>query len=61
MTTQVAAESCLVELATEEELPHFEVETYAWEVLPPDLAAGDLAANISREMTWAAQYLKVTE
>lgn len=59
MTTQVAAESCLSELATENELPHFEVETYAWEVLPADLAAGDLAANISREMKWAAEHLRV--
>ena len=29
---------------------HFEVETYAWDVLPPELREDDLAAGIAREL-----------
>jgi hypothetical protein len=29
-----------------------EVETYTWEVLPPDLRTGDVAASIIREIEW---------
>jgi sugar phosphate isomerase/epimerase len=31
---------------------HFEVETYAWGVLPPELQQPDLAAGIAQEMSW---------
>jgi len=31
---------------------HFEVETYAWEVLPQELRQADLAAGIARELVW---------
>jgi hypothetical protein len=31
---------------------HFEVETYAWGVLPADLQQPDLAAGIAEEMRW---------
>ena len=31
---------------------HFEVETYAWGVLPPDLKQPDLAAGIAEELRW---------
>jgi len=31
---------------------HWEVETYAWNVLPQQLQAGDLAEGIAREMQW---------
>jgi hypothetical protein len=31
---------------------HFEVETYAWGVLPPELRQPDLAAGIADEMAW---------
>lgn len=33
-------------------LPHFEVETYAWTVLPSGLHNGTLAAGIARELDW---------
>lgn len=33
---------------------HFEIETYAWGVLPPELRGGALADGIAREMTWLA-------
>ncbi len=59
-TTQADVFSCLqsIESDAEAELPHFEVETYAWDVLPADLAADDLATGISREMKWAAANLR---
>lgn len=31
---------------------HFEVETYAWDVLPEDLRTADLADGIAREIEW---------
>ena len=42
----------LRELGTE---PPFEVETYAWPVLPPELQQPDLAAGIAEELTWFRQ------
>ncbi|MFN3190471.1 MAG: metabolite traffic protein EboE [Aureliella sp.] len=36
---------------------HYEVETYAWPVLPPDLAADDLASGISEELGYFARML----
>jgi sugar phosphate isomerase/epimerase len=31
---------------------HLEVETYTWDVLPPELRLGDLGASIARELDW---------
>ena len=31
---------------------HFELETYAWDVLPPDVSNLDLETNIEREIVW---------
>ena len=31
---------------------HFEVETYAWGVLPPELKQPDLAVGIAEELKW---------
>lgn len=39
-------------LGTVEMPRHFEVETYAWSVLPESLATKDLAAGIASEMDW---------
>jgi hypothetical protein len=39
-------------LRDEDGVRHFEVETYAWDVLPGSLRTGDLAAGIARELTW---------
>ncbi|MBY0229911.1 MAG: metabolite traffic protein EboE [Gemmataceae bacterium] len=36
------------------ECDHFEVETYAWGVLPTELRVPDLATGIAREMDWLA-------
>ena len=32
--------------------PHLEVETYTWDVLPPQLRQGTRADAIAREMEW---------
>jgi hypothetical protein len=37
---------------------HFEVETYAWGVLPPELRQPDLATGIAQEMSWFAESLR---
>ena len=34
------------------DVSHFEVETYAWNVLPEELRGGHLADGIAREMRW---------
>lgn len=39
---------------------HFEVETYAWSVLPAALQVGDLAEGIASEMKWAEQWFPAT-
>lgn len=40
---------------------HWEVETYAWGVLPPELATDDLATAISQELNWFDQQLSSQE
>ncbi|MEM7625536.1 MAG: metabolite traffic protein EboE [Planctomycetota bacterium] len=35
-----------------DETHHFEVETYAWDVLPPDLQNGDRVDGIARDLEW---------
>jgi hypothetical protein len=42
---------CLRE-TTIDGVPHFEVETYAWGVLPAELQKPDLAEGIADELTW---------
>jgi sugar phosphate isomerase/epimerase len=37
---------------------HFEVETYTFEVLPPEYRDADVITQISRELTWAAKQLR---
>jgi hypothetical protein len=38
--------------------PVFEVETYAWTVLPPHLRERDLAAGIAKELAWTRDALE---
>ncbi len=52
-TTQDDIERFLSALGKDEVL-HFEVETYAWSVLPEELREASLAEGIAREMAWAA-------
>ncbi len=37
---------------------HFEVETYAWTVLPDELKTTDLAQGIARELLWMQEKLE---
>jgi hypothetical protein len=52
--SQSAIHECLIALKTLGGVEHFEVETYAWGVLPPELRQPDLAAGIAEEMRWFA-------
>jgi len=54
-TTQPAILECLTTLAQLGQEPHFEVETYAWGVLPTALQPGDLARGIATELAWLEQ------
>ncbi len=47
---------CLTAIAPDG-VSHFEVETYAWGVLPPALQVPCLADGIAQEMAWLAQRL----
>jgi hypothetical protein len=38
--------------------PHLEVETYTWDVLPPELRSGSRADAIARELDWVLQELR---
>ena len=51
-STQSQVLECLECCLSDEHLTHFEVETYAWNVLPNELQTDDLAEGIAREMTW---------
>ena len=33
--------------------PHLEIETYTFDVLPPDVHPGDIVKSIAREYAWA--------
>ncbi len=55
-TQQPLAE--LLAACRERELsPHLEVETYTWDVLPPDMRGGDVGGDIARELTWVRSQL----
>jgi hypothetical protein len=50
--TQGDIRECLATILETNQCRHFEVETYAWSVLPPELQAAQLADGIAREMDW---------
>lgn len=55
-STQDAVRQCLEHISTTHpDCHHFEVETYAWNVLPEELQAVNLAEGIAREMQWVRQ------
>ena len=54
-STQEQIGQCLRGLAITSDCQHFEVETYAWGVLPPELAQPDLGAGIAKELRWFDQ------
>lgn len=51
-STQEQIAICLAALREHSTCQHFEVETYAWGVLPPELKQPDLAAGIAEELKW---------
>ncbi|MFO7902256.1 MAG: metabolite traffic protein EboE [Pirellulaceae bacterium] len=56
-TTQTEIRQCLHAIERQSEPPHFEVETYAWGVLPPALQCAEVADGIAREMSWLQDLL----
>ena len=54
-STQGAIGQCvqtLLQTDAPEFTGHWEVETYAWTVMPPEMRASGLAADIARELEW---------
>lgn len=50
--TQEDVSKCLRHVSEFTDCKHFEVETYAWNVLPEELRVDDLAEGIAKEMQW---------
>jgi hypothetical protein len=50
--SQQAILQCLQTATALDLTHHYEVETYAWTVLPQELQEADLATGIAREMQW---------
>lgn len=59
-TTRSAIDDMLAEADLCEGLSHFEVETYAWNVLPAELQQPNLATGIASELQWFQQQLSPT-
>jgi len=57
VTTQPMLLDMLARQRTDGVSPHLEVETYTWDVLPPELRAGSLDAAVSRELAWVRDRL----
>jgi hypothetical protein len=51
-TSQSQIIECLIAIKPDDQVHHFEVETYAWNVLPAELKVADLSEGIAREMQW---------
>ncbi|MEX0774615.1 MAG: metabolite traffic protein EboE [Phycisphaeraceae bacterium] len=51
-TTRQQVVQCLAAIEPGDGIHHFEVETYAWNVLPQELRVDDLGQGIAREMRW---------
>ena len=51
-TTQSHIDDLLSAVGRTSGVRHFEAETYAWSVLPPELQVADLSEGIARELSW---------
>lgn len=51
-TTRRYIDDCLELMKPRKDVKHFEVETYAWNVLPKELQKDDLAEGIADELIW---------
>lgn len=56
-TTRHEIVDCLQNIYKMSDCRHFEVETYAWTVLPDELKTEDLAQGIARELLWMQERL----
>jgi len=56
-TTQSHIHDFLSYANNESEIKHFEVETYAWSVLPQDMQHAELAEGIAQEISWLQHQL----
>jgi hypothetical protein len=56
-TTQPYLKSVLDLLKRERACPYLEVETYTWDVLPPEYRTVDVTTAIARELTWTKAQL----
>jgi hypothetical protein len=52
-TTREALETALALHRQAAVAPHLEIETYTWDVLPPDMRANGVEAAVARELRWA--------
>lgn len=57
-STQEQIVQCLEAAREFSTCPHYEVETYAWGVLPPEHRPTELAAGIAEEMRWFADLVR---
>lgn len=57
-TTQPYLASVLDLLKRERVCPYLEVETYTWDVLPPEYRTVDVTTAIARELTWTKAQLE---
>ncbi len=51
-TSRDAIQECLCAVSLHPELTHFEIETYAWNVLPAELRQPNLSTGIAQELAW---------
>jgi sugar phosphate isomerase/epimerase len=58
--TQDEVRKCLQHVGEFTDCKHFEVETYAWNVLPEELRVDDLAEGIAKEMQWVLDTVSAT-
>ncbi len=57
-TTRHEIVDCLRNIYKMSDCRHFEVETYAWTVLPDELRTEDLAQGIAKELLWTQEKLE---
>jgi hypothetical protein len=57
-TTRHEIVDCLENIHSMSDCRHFEVETYAWTVLPNELRPKDLARGIAEELLWIQEKLE---
>jgi len=57
-TTQPDLETVLDLVKTRADSPCLEVETYTWDVLPPEYRTAEMSAAIARELAWTRQRLE---